>query len=57
MNALMYYSQVFPLRGRGSQATLHKASPVGNPEVAKLPIDFQFSGLTGDAFLLSNASQ
>jgi hypothetical protein len=46
MNALMYYSQVFPLRSRGSPAKLHKASPAGNPEIAKAPIDFQFSDLT-----------
>jgi len=46
MNALMYYSQVFALRDRGSPAKLHKASPAENPEVAKAPIDFQFSDHT-----------
>jgi hypothetical protein len=45
MNALMDYSQVSPLRGRGNPAKLHKASPAGNPEVAKVPIDFHFRTL------------
>ena len=49
MNGPMCYSQVFPLRGRGSpaKAELHKASCGGNPKIAKVPIDFPFSDLTG----------
>jgi hypothetical protein len=52
MNGPMCYSQVFLLRCRGSPAKteLHKASCGGNPEIAKVPVDFQFSDLTAGAF-------
>jgi hypothetical protein len=53
----MYYSPVFPLRGRGSpaKAQLHKASPAGNPEVAKAPSIFSFRALRDKKSRISRA--